>query len=154
MSENTAEPRRRRAGRIRFFLGCVVILGAVGFLVARGAQNAMVYYISVSELIQKDRGESLEGLRVKGNVVAGSVDRNELVLQFQISDGVTAVPVTYRGIVPDTFAENGEVVVEGTMEDGRFEADFLMAKCPSKYEAEMDAEGTAPTGAPPTPKGA
>ena len=77
---------------------------------------------------------------MKGNVVPGTIEKDELVLRFEMSDGVTAVPVTYKGIVPDTFGENGEVVVEGTLASGNFEADFLMAKCPSKYEAEMGEE--------------
>jgi cytochrome c-type biogenesis protein CcmE len=154
MIESTPEPRRGRAGRIRFLVGFVVILGAVGFLVARGAKNAMVYYITVTELLQKDRGADLAGLRVKGNVVPGTIEHGDLVLRFEISDGVTAVPVTYRGIVPDTFGENGEVVVEGSLAGGQFEADFLMAKCPSKYEAEMDEGGTEPPVKSPTTTGA
>lgn len=151
MIESTPDARGGRSSRLRFLVGFVVILGAVGFLVARGAKDAMVYYITVTELVQKDRGADLSGLRVKGNVVPGSIEHGDLVLRFEISDGVTAVPVTYRGIVPDTFGENGEVVVEGALAGGQFEADFLMAKCPSKYEAEMDeGETESPVKSPKT----
>ena len=46
----------------------------------------------------------------------------------------------YHGIVPDTFVDNADVVVEGRLAgDGTFEAHTLLAKCPSKYEA---ADGT------------
>jgi cytochrome c-type biogenesis protein CcmE len=124
---------------VRFLLGVVVILAGIGLLVARGARNSMVYYITVSELAGKAEAEDLRGLRVSGTVVPGSIDQEELVLNFEMTDGTHAVPVTYRGVVPDTFAEDGEVVVEGRfLPDRTFEASFLMAKCPSKYEVSPD----------------
>lgn len=133
-----------RAGRLRFLIGLVVILGAVSVLVARGARNAAVYYIEVSELIAKPAGSDLEGLRVRGIVVPGTIVREELELHFEMTDGKTNLPVTYRGVVPDTFEESGEVVVEGAMGSSSFQADFLMAKCPSKYEAEMEPQSGQP----------
>jgi cytochrome c-type biogenesis protein CcmE len=54
--------------------------------------------------------------------------------------------------VPDTFkddpANQVQVVVEGDyLTDGTFNADFLLAKCPSKYEkAQEDAATTSATG--------
>jgi cytochrome c-type biogenesis protein CcmE len=138
---NVPKETGARRGRIRFLVGFAVVLAAVGLLVARGAKNAMVYYVDVSELKAKPVGADLEGLRVRGVVVPGTIDRRELVLRFEMTDGSETMPVTYRGVIPDTFGEDGEVVVEGTMTNAGFEADFLMAKCPSKYEAEMDAEG-------------
>ncbi len=145
MNTDTASTNTAKASRFRFLIGLVIVAAAVGVLVARGAKDAMVYYISPTELAAKGRGADVSGLRVKGNVVPGTIERNELTLEFKMTDGVTVVPVVYSGIVPDTFAENGEVVVEGTLaSQGSFEADFLMAKCPSKYEAEME-EGDVPT---------
>ena len=47
-------------------------------------------------------------------------------------------PVTYRGIVPDTFTDQNEieVVVEGRLRhDGVFHATEVLAKCGSRYEA-------------------
>jgi len=142
---NSQELTGARKGRIRFLVGFVIVLSAVGVLVVRGARNAMVYYLDVSELAAKPAGADLEGLRVRGVVVPGSIDRDDLVLRFQITDGMKSIPVTYRGIVPDTFGEDGEVVIEGAMTADGFEADFLMAKCPSKYEAEMDGETPPPS---------
>jgi cytochrome c-type biogenesis protein CcmE len=133
-----------RAGRVRFLIGLVVILGAVSVLVARGAKNAAVYYIEVSELVAKPAGADLDGLRVRGTVVPGTIVQSEMELRFEMTDGSTNIPVTYRGVVPDTFKEEGEVVVEGTMASGAFQASFLMAKCPSKYEAEIEENSAQP----------
>lgn len=135
---------RARAGRYRFVIGFALVLSAMAILVARGAKNSMVYYITVSELLAKDRDADLKGLRVAGTVLPGSVEKQDFSLRFQLTDGTQAVPVNYRGIVPDTFAERAEAVVEGHFTtEGTFEANFLMAKCPSKYEMSPDKEKPA-----------
>jgi cytochrome c-type biogenesis protein CcmE len=44
-------------------------------------------------------------------------------------------PVVYRGIIPDTFTDSVDVVVEGRLgRDGTFRATTLLAKCASRYE--------------------
>ena len=65
------------------------------------------------------------------------------------------IRVTYSGIVPDTFKDAAEVVVEGKydLESGLFTAHVLLAKCPSKYEREEFEKGSegrpaAPAAAP------
>jgi cytochrome c-type biogenesis protein CcmE len=55
----------------------------------------------------------------------------------------STVTVRYEGVVPDTFKDDAEVIVTGTLgSDGVFQASDLLAKCPSKYEAEMKSKGT------------
>jgi len=51
-----------------------------------------------------------------------------------------AVPVSYAGLIPDTFKDDAEVVVEGVCnpDDPSFNATTLLAKCPSKYESRGD----------------
>ncbi len=73
----------------------------------------------------------------------GSIERLEsgLDVRFQVTDGTVAIPVAYHGIVPDTFVDNADVVVEGNMDDtGTFVAHTMLAKCPSKYESADGAE--------------
>ena len=82
-----------------------------------------------------------EPLRVHGQVVAGSIERDDtgLVHKFLIEEGGKTVPVVYYDLVPDTFEDLADAVVEGSFAAaGTFQATFLMAKCPSKYEAETD----------------
>lgn len=146
--ERRDEPRDPDGGsnrRLRFVIGFLVILSAIGILVARGAKNSMVYYVTVTELLNKEPGGDLRGLRVAGTVVPGTIDKREFELRFEMTDGEKAIPVAYRGVVPDTFGEKGEVVVEGGMgADGCFQANFLMAKCPSKYEMSPDDPNATP----------
>jgi len=45
--------------------------------------------------------------------------------------------VHFTNIPPDTFQEEGEVVLTGKLNaEGVFESDEMSAKCPSKYEEE------------------
>ncbi len=58
-------------------------------------------------------------------------------LRFKVADigGSAAVPVVYRGSVPDLFKIGRDVVVDGRYAHGVFVAkrDTLVTKCPSKY---------------------
>ena len=44
--------------------------------------------------------------------------------------------MVYEGVLPDTFTDDIEVVLEGRFgEDGVFQAKTLLTKCGSRYEA-------------------
>lgn len=93
--------------------------------------------LSVSLL---SRGSSVygENVRVSGKVAPGSVEKESAgsALRFVIidADGGGSLPVVFQGVIPDTFNVDSEVVIEGSLNsDGIFEANILMAKCPSKY---------------------
>jgi cytochrome c-type biogenesis protein CcmE len=46
--------------------------------------------------------------------------------------------VRYQGLTPDNFEEDREVVVEGRLGPaGVFQADTLMTRCESKYQAKV-----------------
>jgi cytochrome c-type biogenesis protein CcmE len=136
--------------RVRLLLAFGALAVGLLILITQGFKGTMVYSITVSELVNSDESSRREGLRLQGLVAEGSIDHRpaEKYLSFLITDGSAQLPVTYRGIVPDTFEEMGEVTVEGNYTTaGTFEATLLMAKCPSKYEAdmeEMEAAGYTP----------
>ena len=67
------------------------------------------------------------------------------------STGAHTYPVVYRGITPDTFTDEVDVVVEGRLgQDGTFQATTLLAKCASRYENAPERPGYgAPGDAPP-----
>jgi len=118
-----------------------VILAAVVYIMITGMRDTMVYYYTVSEVATEAGSLTGEPLRVAGKVVPGSIDTDAtgLVHKFVIQEGGKTIPVVYRDLVPDTFQDDAEAVVEGAFDEhGTFQATFLMAKCPSKYEAETD----------------
>ena len=62
-----------------------------------------------------------------------------MLLEFTLTGKENSLPVNYKGVVPDNFADDIEVVVEGRLADsGVFEANKLMTKCESKYKAKVE----------------
>ena len=128
----------------RFFVGLTGVALVVTYLVWTGISDTMVYYLTPTELVAKvkeDPSFHHVGVKVSGRVVPGTYERGEgeLVHLFQVQDiehpDVT-FPVVYRDVLPDTFTDDTEVVLEGRFgEDGVFQAETLLTKCGSRYEA-------------------
>ncbi len=125
--------------KVKFIIGGIIIAVAVIYLVYSGTQKAGLYYLTVSEIKNGGTVAYGQSARVNGDVLDGSIqwDSQEGTLRFIISDGENELPIIYRGVAPDTFGGGTEVVVEGKYtSENIFEADKIMAKCPSKYEAQ------------------
>jgi cytochrome c-type biogenesis protein CcmE len=130
-------PRRRKRLPISFILGGLAILGAVIYLIYANTQASAVYYLTVSELKTCTACTS-QSVRVAGVVQAKSIvrDDQQQKISFVIADGGQLLPVVYSGIVPDIFQSGITVVVEGHYTgQGPFQAQTLLAKCPSKFQA-------------------
>lgn len=136
-----------RAGR-KFIIGAALIVGSVGFMIAEGVKQTGVYFLTPAELAAKAASDSTfvenVGFKLGARVVPGSVRRDPAArrIDFQVSDGIKTYPVTYRGLVPDTFtdADDVEVIVEGRLnQNGVIRATEVLAKCGSKYEAAPEA---------------
>lgn len=125
----------------KFLIGGSLILVSVGYLMASGIKETGVYYLTPTELAEKvrsDRSIHDVGLKMGAKVVKGSVTRDVATqtITFQVTDGTATYPVTYRGLAPDTFTDEADVVVEGRLQrDGTFKATTLLAKCGSRFEA-------------------
>ncbi len=127
----------------KFLLGAGLIVASVGYLITEGVRQTGVYFLTPTELAAKTTADPSfydVGLKMGAKVVPGSIRRDDSNRQvdFQVSDGIQSYPVTYRGLVPDTFtdANDIEVIVEGRLgRDGVFHATEVLAKCGSRYEA-------------------
>jgi cytochrome c-type biogenesis protein CcmE len=137
-----AQLGRRRRTFVRP-VSIAVVLAAMGYLVFAGLSSATVYYVTVSEFQAQSAvagtgatGAATKPVRVSGYVVPGSIVRDGALLRFVMADGGGSLPVSYRGVVPDIFGAEIQVVVEGRPDGaGGFLATTLLAKCPSKFEA-------------------
>lgn len=129
------------AAGVRIALAALVVVLSVAYLVYDGVTDTMVYYLTVPELKQV----AVEGsrYRVSGPVEEGSIRKHSGgEVAFSIVQDGDRLPVSYSGTVPDTFREGVEAVVEGVYTEGRpFDADLLLAKCPTKYESSYESEG-------------
>jgi len=127
--------------KLKFLVAGAFILSAISYLMFSGIDESMVYYYTVSEFMEKSEDLSDRGIRVSGHVSPGTIvsDTTQAKVEFTVfeRESGSTLPVVYQGIIPDTFKDNAEVVVEGRYhtEGNLFEANVLLAKCPSKYEA-------------------
>ena len=127
--------------RNKFIIGAVVIAGTMSVLMASSIKETGVYFVTPSELaakIAEDPTMHNVGVKMGGQVVHGTITRDlaTRTITFEITDGVETYPVVYRGLAPDTFTDDVEVVVEGRLgKDGTFRATSLLAKCGSRYES-------------------
>ena len=65
----------------------------------------------------------------------------EQFLRFSLRDEKGEVmPVEYRGVIPGNFDQAVSVVAIGKYEGDHFEAQQLLVKCPSKYQAEAERQ--------------
>jgi len=139
--EEKLSPRRRKRLPLSFILGGLVILGAVLYLVYANTQANAVYYMTVNEL-KSCTTCTTQSVRVAGVVQAGSVVRNDAkqLVNFAITADGQSLSVIYSGIIPDIFRPGIQVVVEGHYTgQGPFQAQTLLAKCPSKFQAATPA---------------
>lgn len=132
--------------RTKFLTGAAIIVASVIFLIASGVKETGVYFLTPSELftrVEQDPTFYDVGIKVGAKVVPGSIRRDNAKRQvdFEVTDGAKQFPVTYTGLVPDTFTDASEieVIVEGKYgRDGVFRATEVLAKCGSRYEAELE----------------
>lgn len=124
--------------KLQVIIGGIIILSGIAGLIVYSFNQSLVYDHSVAEYLA-DRSLQRTICRIFGKVKGDSIQRASggIGVRFEVTDGMRSVPVVFAKEVPDTFKENGDVVVEGRLDDnGVFLAHNLLAKCPSKYEKE------------------
>lgn len=125
----------------KLIVGVVLLVLAVGYLITTSIQNTAVYYFTIPEVKARQLAPG-EMVRVNGLVRAGTIEKfadgsGARFLMEDATDPSQTMAVTYKGLIPDTFVDGSEVVVEGKLSAaGAFDASTLLAKCPSKFEAE------------------
>lgn len=126
------------SAKLKFAIAGLVLAVAVGYLIFSSVSTSAEYYLTVGELKAKAPAVYNQSVRVAGLVDGASIDRDARAgtLKFVAEDSSGKLPVVYKGgAVPDIFGPGIQVVVEGKyVPDGTFQADNLLAQCPSKYE--------------------
>ena len=114
----------------------VMVLGYLGFV---AFQSASAYYLTVGELTAKGADAYDKNLRVNGTLVPSSFERDSsgTLIHFSLTDGDETISAVHDGVVPDLFFnEHSEILLEGTYgPEGLFDAEAIIVKCPSKYQA-------------------
>lgn len=132
----------------RVAVGVVLSAAIVGFLVVDGLESE-TYFFTVDEAAAQQTALTGTTIRVKGDVVEGSVNKydDRLGRSFNISEKGETLRVTYDKATPDTFDEGVQVVATGTLsKSGTLKAEEVLVKCPSRYGDEPPTAGESNEG--------
>jgi cytochrome c-type biogenesis protein CcmE len=109
----------------------VLLAGALAYTSFSASSEAR----EPSQLVDAEAGRTYQ----LTGVVAPGYRRIGDVLRFRVHDrgGGRSVTVRYRGSVPDPFRAGREVIVTVRRDGAAFvgEADSLITRCPSKFDA-------------------
>ena len=138
----------------KFVLGSVVVAAGFVFLLLTGVRQSSARHMTLDGLLSQ--AAQAGRIQLGGcTVVPGSIQWDEYHhrARFTVTDGARVLQVRYTGnaVLPDTFKDEAQVVLEGhyAADVGHFDADIVFAKCPSKYEGKsydehVDAFAPAP----------
>jgi cytochrome c-type biogenesis protein CcmE len=159
---NESSSNSFESNRIKFLIGGFLFLIAVIFMVISATKATAEFFMTVRELKESEKDLRGQNLRISGAVLGGSIlyDSSTGLLHFTIAhipgdeDEIEAMgglslalhqavndptiphlPVIYEGLPPDMLRHEAQAILTGTLNDeGVFEAEELLLKCPSKYE--------------------
>ena len=115
----------------KYIIASIVV---VVFLVfgAFSLKKSLTPYVSFA---QAQKGGTVQ---IIGKLVSGTdyYDSQSQKLAFMLTDQESRLQmkVLYDGIKPGNFEQATEIVAIGQYQNGTFEADQLLVKCPSKYQ--------------------
>ena len=137
--------------KIKHLVAIAAIIGSLSYLCVAGYRAGIVYYLSVDQLLSQPQdpaarvrvyGQVIDAQPLPVDAVGGRAVSGKRIVLRGASGTLT---VDYTGSVPDGFAIGREVVVEGVVDQpAHLNADVLMTKCATKYEA-TDAAGKGGT---------
>ena len=128
--------------RTRLIVLLSVVGLALGYMVYAAFPGNALFFMTVSEFMNKDEARDGRIVRVAGKLVDGSFLRegNSTLTSFQLIDKDETGPVehlsaTYEGVLPDLFFNpHSEIILQGSFSSGQiFQTDSILVKCPSKY---------------------
>jgi cytochrome c-type biogenesis protein CcmE len=124
------KPRHKRTALI---VGGLVAIGIAAALVLNALDSNIALYVTPSE-VAAGKAPQGKAFRIGGMVKEGSVARDNLTVNFVITDTAKDIPVAYTGILPDLFKEGKGAVVQGRLgPDGKFTATEVLAKHDENY---------------------
>ena len=130
---------KTRHKRLAIAAGVVLVIAAAAALILNAFQSNLVFFFSPTQIESKEAPVG-RTFRLGGLVVAGSVKRTGVAVDFMVTDTAKSVPVHFEGILPDLFKEGKGVVAQGKLQDGVFVAKDVLAKHDENYMPPEAAE--------------
>ena len=123
----------KKTRRIQIIVVAFIALALSTALIGYAMKDGINFFRSPAQVasMPPKAGEvfRLGGLVEVGSLVRGQGD----VISFKITDTKDTIPVSFKGVLPDLFAEGAGVIAMGQMEDGTFVASDILAKHDEKY---------------------
>ena len=122
---------KKRASLLAVFLGISVI--AI-FIILTSLNKNILYFKSPTDIKTSQDINFQKKIRVGGMVKKNTLKINDQEIKFIITDFKNEINVSFRGTVPNLFAEEKGVVAEGKLQDKQFFiADRILAKHDENY---------------------
>ena len=132
----------------KILIAIILLLSTVGYLIFASFANNKISYLSIQDLKATQDKFIGKEIKITGKVFGDNLEEkltNEgKVYKFIIKDKMVKknppkISIIFTGILPDSFQKNADVVCTGQLNSkGEFVAHSIIAKCPSKYEAQGD----------------
>ena len=159
-------------GKAKFAVAGLLIAAAVVYLIVSSTGSTAHYFLTVEELGAMGREAVGRNVTVSGAVLGDTIvydssvprvtftivqvpgDPDEVeragglaaVLHAAVSDpDAPRLEIVYEDVKPDLLQNEAQAIVRGHLgEDGRFYADDLLLKCPTRYEEDIPAQVEEP----------
>ena len=158
-------------GKGKFLFAGLLIVAAVAYLIVSSTGSTAHYFVTIEELQAMGDETMGRNITVSGAVLGDTIvyDSSAPRVTFTIvqipgdpkeveqAGGLAAVlhaavrdptaprlEIVYDDVKPDLLQHEAQAIVRGRLEeDGRFHADEVLLKCPTRYEEEIpdQAEG-------------
>ena len=128
----------KKKRRVQIIAIAALALVAATALVGYGMRDGINFFRAPSEVLAEPPAPT-EVFRIGGLVEAGTLERGQgEEVRFMVTDGGASVPVVYRGILPDLFAENQGMVGTGSYRTAcssppRSSPSMTRITCPRKW---------------------
>ena len=123
----------KKTRRIQIIVVAFLALGLSTALIGYAMKDGINFFRSPSQVstMPPKAGEvfRLGGLVEVGSLVRGQGD----VITFKITDTKDTIPVSFKGVLPDLFAEGAGIIAMGQMDAGTFVASEVLAKHDETY---------------------
>jgi cytochrome c-type biogenesis protein CcmE len=149
-------------GNGKFIVAGLMVVAAVTYLIVSSTGNSAHYFLTVEELLAMGDEAIAHPVTISGVVIEDTLvyDPSKPQVLFTIAQvpadpeevaragGISAVlqaamddpdaprlDVVYDDVKPDLLEEGAQAIIRGHLaQDGRFHADEILLKCPSRYQ--------------------
>ena len=123
----------KKTRRIQIIVVAFLALGLSTALIGYAMKDGINFFRSPSQ-VSSMPPKAGEVFRLGGLVEAGSLVRGQGdVITFKITDTKDTIPVSFKGVLPDLFAEGAGIIAMGQMDAGTFVASEVLAKHDETY---------------------